>query len=79
MLASKPLTLYQLNSLKVSGQFHYVPVLPVLDLSTTFDTIDPCILLEQLENQFFFFGLALTSLKSYLSEITLCFSYKNTI
>ncbi len=40
------------------------------------DTIDHCIFLDPLENQFVS-GLALVCLKSYLSETTQCISYNN--
>uniref|UniRef100_A0A4W6FMD4 Reverse transcriptase domain-containing protein n=1 Tax=Lates calcarifer TaxID=8187 RepID=A0A4W6FMD4_LATCA len=51
----------------------------LLDLSAAFDTIDHCILMGRLENRFRISGLALSWLKSYLSDRTLCVSHNNTI
>ena len=52
-------------------------MLILLDLSAAFDTVDHTILLKRLENQIGIRGLALSWLKSYLSERKQCVHYNN--
>uniref|UniRef100_A0A4W6FHD0 Reverse transcriptase domain-containing protein n=1 Tax=Lates calcarifer TaxID=8187 RepID=A0A4W6FHD0_LATCA len=54
-------------------------MLILLDLSAAFDTVDHRILMDRLENRFGISGVALSWLKSYLSDRTQCVSCNNTI
>ncbi len=57
-----------LNDLLLQGDAGECSVLVLLDLSTAFDTVDHCILVERLIREVGIFGTALSWFSSYLSD-----------
>uniref|UniRef100_A0A4W6D5N5 Reverse transcriptase domain-containing protein n=1 Tax=Lates calcarifer TaxID=8187 RepID=A0A4W6D5N5_LATCA len=67
------------NDLLLSLDSGSTSLLILLDLSAAFDTVDHRILMDRLENRFGISGVALSWLKSYLSDRTQCVSCNNTV
>uniref|UniRef100_A0A4W6F8H6 Reverse transcriptase domain-containing protein n=1 Tax=Lates calcarifer TaxID=8187 RepID=A0A4W6F8H6_LATCA len=67
------------NDLLLSLDSDSTSMLILLDLSAAFDTVDHRILMDRLENRFGISGVALSWLKSYLSDRTQCVSCNNTV
>ncbi len=65
------------NDLLLAVDSESASVLSLLNLSAAFNTVEPCILLDRLENYFGISDQVLLWLRSYLSERSQCVLYNN--
>ena len=61
------------SNILTASDANQVSTLTLLDLSAGFDTIDHSILLYHLKQHFGVSGLALSWLKSYVKQVSVCF------